>query len=82
MIDYIVRIEQYQNKRFEFLTKNFQMYRCLVLNLTMLDKLAAHMNITIRPNIGVKNTSCKCLRELTVAFVACTAQKKKIPFNR
>ena len=27
MIDYIVRIEQYQNKRFEFLTKNFQMYR-------------------------------------------------------
>jgi len=47
VIDYIVRIEQYQNKRFEFLTKNFQMYR-----------------------------------ELTVAFVACTAQKKKIPFNR
>ena len=29
MIDYIVRIEQYQNKRFEFLTKNFQMYRCI-----------------------------------------------------
>ena len=55
MIDYIVRIEQYQNKRFEFLTKNFQMYRCLVLNLTMLDKLAAHMNITSHPNI--KNTS-------------------------
>ena len=27
VIDYIVRIEQYQNKRFEFLTKNFQMYR-------------------------------------------------------
>ena len=80
MIDYIVRIEQYQNKRFEFLTKNFQMYRCLVLNITMLGKLAAHMNITSRPNI--KNTSCKCLRELTVAFVACTAQKKKIPFNR
>jgi len=47
VIDYIVRIEQYQNKRFEFLTKNFQMYR-----------------------------------ELTVAFVRCTAQKKKIPFNR
>ena len=80
MIDYIVRIEQYQNKRFEFLTKNFQMYRCLVLNITMLGKLATNGNITICPN--VRNTSCKCLRELTVAFVACTAQKKKIPFNR
>ena len=53
MIDYIVRIEQYQNKRFEFLTKNFQMYRCLVLNITMLGKLAAHVNITICPNIVV-----------------------------
>ena len=31
MIDYIVRIEQYQNKRFEFLTKNFQMYRLEIL---------------------------------------------------
>ena len=55
MIDYIVRIEQYQNKRFEFLTKNFQMYRCLVLNITILGKLATNWNISSRPNI--KNTS-------------------------
>ena len=50
MIDYIVRIEQYQNKRFEFLTKNFSMYRCLrictIATNSNITTNSIHLNVT------------------------------------
>ena len=60
-MDYIVRIEQYQNRRFDFLNKNFQRYK----ELTATYVACTHSGRKIPFNKGLENQLFKIGLEFT-----------------